>query len=162
MARTCLSCHRKTEKNQPRCRHHITITNHLMQGFPRLTLQIENVPYVRARAEHSKGTLLVIEKLPAEVTVPCQSIDPAYYFEEVANNQHPSRRALVSGCLSCPVLEQCREIAIAHQEYGWQGGMTPAQRASVRTLRGQALTHLTGPFQQHPEFAHGHYIRRGT
>lgn len=162
MARTCLSCHRKTEKGQHRCRHHLAITNHLMHGFPRLTLRIEHVPHVRARAEHSKGTLLVINKLPAEVTTPCQSIDPAFYFEEMANMHHGSRRALVSGCLSCPVLEQCREIAIAHQEYGFQGGMTPAQRASVRTLRGQALTNLTGPQQQHPDFAHGYYVRSGT
>jgi hypothetical protein len=42
-------------------------------------------------------------------------------------------------CLSCPVLQECREWAIAHEEYGFWGGMSPIERESERSMRGVRL-----------------------
>lgn len=39
-------------------------------------------------------------------------------------------------CLGCPVLQECREWGILHEEYGFWGGLTATERASERVLRG--------------------------
>jgi len=35
-------------------------------------------------------------------------------------------------CKSCPVLEPCQEWAVYHESVGFQGGLTPQQRETVR------------------------------
>lgn len=39
-------------------------------------------------------------------------------------------------CLACPVVQECREWGILHEEYGFWGGLTATERASERVLRG--------------------------
>jgi hypothetical protein len=133
-----------------------------MLGFPMPTLDIDTVPHAKARHQRAEGAVLVIQRLPHSQPTPCQRINPELYFEDFNLLDHSERRNLAHLCRTCPLLEQCREIAIAHQEHGFQGGMTPNQRASVRTLRGQLLTNMIGPSNQHPEYTHGHFIRSGT
>jgi hypothetical protein len=38
----------------------------------------------------------------------------------------------VAACERCPVLEQCRDWAIKHEQHGYQGGLTEQQRAQIR------------------------------
>lgn len=159
---TCLSCHRRTESTTPRCRHHNNLSTHLLHGFPMPALDIEDVPHAKARHQKPEGTVLVIHRLPVTSPTPCQRINPELFFEDYNHLDHSERRDLAHMCRTCPIIEHCREIAIAHQEHGFQGGMTPNQRASIRTLRGQLLTNLIGPLNQHPEYRHGHFIKSGT
>ena len=42
-------------------------------------------------------------------------------------------------CRDCPALASCREYAIRHEEYGFQGGMTEKERKSIRKKRGIQL-----------------------
>lgn len=35
-------------------------------------------------------------------------------------------------CAGCPFLTECRDWAIAHERYNYQGGMTPVQRRQYR------------------------------
>jgi hypothetical protein len=42
-------------------------------------------------------------------------------------------------CASCPFLTPCQEWALAHEEYGYWGGMGPHQRRERRRARGQML-----------------------
>lgn len=159
---TCLSCHRAADTGSPRCRHHNNLTAHLMHGFPMPALNVENVPHLRARHDNERGSVLIIHQLSVGQRTPCQGINPQLYFEEWQTLTHRERRTLASLCASCPVLEQCREIAVAHQEDGFQGGMTPNQRASLRTLRGQLLANMIGSQNQHPDYQHGYFIRSGS
>jgi len=159
---TCLSCHRQPEPGSHRCRHHNVITTHLMLGFPALTTDIEHIPHLRARWRNKMGYIVVIRNLHTEHATPCQSIHPELYFDGWKHLSRADQANLEQLCLSCPVLEHCREVAIAHQEHGFQGGMTPGQRASVRTLRGQLLNSFLNPSACHPEYRHGYWIRSGS
>lgn len=38
-------------------------------------------------------------------------------------------------CGQCPIVEACREYAIAHEEYGLWGGLSPVQRKAERKAR---------------------------
>jgi hypothetical protein len=39
-------------------------------------------------------------------------------------------------CLSCPVVQECREWGIKRERYGFWGGMTATERESERIMRG--------------------------
>jgi WhiB family redox-sensing transcriptional regulator len=62
----------------------------------------------------------------------CRSVDPEIFFHP-DNERGPRRRARQEQakaiCASCPVLQQCREHALAVREpYGVWGGMTEEER----------------------------------
>jgi hypothetical protein len=39
-------------------------------------------------------------------------------------------------CLSCPIVQECREWGITRERYGFWGGMTATERESERIIRG--------------------------
>lgn len=39
-------------------------------------------------------------------------------------------------CLSCPIVQECREWGITREKYGFWGGMTATERESERIMRG--------------------------
>lgn len=55
-----------------------------------------------------------------------------------APKQHAYLRRV---CLSCPVVQECREYAISHELYGFWGGMTAMERIAEREMRGIKLAH---------------------
>lgn len=57
-------------------------------------------------------------------------------YRSTAPIQHAYLRQM---CMRCPVLQECREWAITHENYGFWGGMTATERASERVLRGIEL-----------------------
>ena len=67
----------------------------------------------------------------------CRGMDTKLFFpsDEKKNGSSPRHYApeAIEACKSCPVLEQCQEWAVLHEAYGYQGGLTPAQRARVRS-----------------------------
>ncbi len=81
--------------------------------------------------------LLKLHKLMDEAaeSIPCQSSDPdAYYPESGAQgsvDQELARMA-IEGCKSCPIQLDCALYAIEFEELGIWGGMTPAERKTVR------------------------------
>ena len=48
----------------------------------------------------------------------------------------PVTRVHRNECAKCPVLDQCRDYAIWHEEYGFWGGMSEGERASYREANG--------------------------
>lgn len=65
-------------------------------------------------------------------------INDKYYtgYISTAPKQHAYLRRV---CLSCPVVQECREYAISHELYGFWGGMTAMERQSERQMRGIKL-----------------------
>jgi WhiB family redox-sensing transcriptional regulator len=72
----------------------------------------------------------------------CRDADPTLFFHP-EGERGPARRnrdAAAKGiCASCPVVEQCREHALAVREpYGVWGGMTEDDREAIYANRRQA------------------------
>jgi WhiB family redox-sensing transcriptional regulator len=40
-----------------------------------------------------------------------------------------------NACARCPVMVECRDYAVKHERYGYWGGTSPNQRASIRRRR---------------------------
>jgi len=45
-------------------------------------------------------------------------------------------------CLSCPIVQKCREWGITREKYGFWGGMTAIERESERIMRGITVDEL--------------------
>lgn len=72
---------------------------------------------------------------------PCAQMG-TYWFDPDLDEKtltHEERAARQDACGGCPFLVQCREWAMAHEEFGYWGGMTARQRRSRRTVRRQRL-----------------------
>lgn len=41
-------------------------------------------------------------------------------------------------CAVCPVIAECAEDALKHEEWGFRGGLTPAEQASLRRNASQS------------------------
>lgn len=65
----------------------------------------------------------------------CRSVDPEDFFSPEAERGVPKARreaAAKALCARCPVIEQCREHALAVREpYGVWGGLTEAERRQI-------------------------------
>ena len=59
----------------------------------------------------------------------CREADTNLFFPEDGRSFDPEVENL---CSNCPVLEPCQEWAVYHEAFGYQGGLTPKQRAKVR------------------------------
>lgn len=62
-------------------------------------------------------------------------IDVFYYMHEdkfSINQAKKDQEVLSSICASCPILNDCREYAIHHEDYGYWGGMTHLDREKYR------------------------------
>lgn len=69
----------------------------------------------------------------------CRQLDTELFFHP-EGERGSSRRSRAAGakavCASCPVLEQCREHALASREpYGVWGGMTEEERRQQLAVR---------------------------
>lgn len=74
----------------------------------------------------------------------CRGKDPEMFFHP-DNERGPRRRnrenAAKAICASCPVIQQCREAALANQEpYGIWGGLSEDDRAVILSRRGHTRT----------------------
>jgi WhiB family redox-sensing transcriptional regulator len=65
----------------------------------------------------------------------CREVDPESFFSPEAERGAPKARredAAKALCLRCPVIEECREHALAVQEpYGVWGGLSEAERREI-------------------------------
>lgn len=78
---------------------------------------------------------------------PCSQVDPEMFFEEVgalALLNEPILRGLCSGC---PILGECAEHAIRHEEFGFWGGLTATERKDIRRRRGVTV-HSVSAYNQ--------------
>lgn len=66
-----------------------------------------------------------------EVEVPINEDDTIWSSTKPV--QHAYLRRM---CLSCPVVQECREWGIKRERYGFWGGMTATERESERIMRG--------------------------
>ena len=61
----------------------------------------------------------------------CAEVDGDIFFPEDVGGV--STRSVVKICESCPVKDECLELALRNQhEYGIWGGLTPVQRKKLR------------------------------
>lgn len=58
----------------------------------------------------------------------CAEIGPEAFFPERGEDVEPAR----SICEACPVIEPCREYALAHNVRGIWGGLTWLERKNLR------------------------------
>lgn len=69
----------------------------------------------------------------------CNTMDPEFFFHPEGERGGPRRRRIERAkriCQSCPVLEECREYALAHREpYGVWGGMSEEERTRENSKR---------------------------
>jgi WhiB family redox-sensing transcriptional regulator len=66
----------------------------------------------------------------------CKGMDINLFFpEEGASVSAEAREA----CAKCPVVEQCLDWAIKHEQHGFFGAMSPQQRQRERSVRRIAL-----------------------
>jgi WhiB family redox-sensing transcriptional regulator len=70
----------------------------------------------------------------------CRDKDPSWFFFDGGNQQAHSARARAV-CVSCPVVDVCREYAIANNiEHGIWGGTSSRDRKRIRAARNRART----------------------
>jgi len=65
----------------------------------------------------------------------CRRLDVAVFFDaEMSRGTRRQRReeAAKRVCRRCPVMEACRQHALAAEDYGVWGGMTAQERAAAR------------------------------
>lgn len=72
-------------------------------------------------------------------TEPCQQMDPELFFEESNYGAAVLAPLLKRVCEGCPILFECREHAVAHEEFGFWGGMSARERKIERRRRGITL-----------------------
>lgn len=77
--------------------------------------------------------------LPLSGGEPCTQLDPEMFYEESASRALFNLPILRRVCSECPILNECAEHAVAHEEYGFWGGLTAAERKILRRKRGQKL-----------------------
>lgn len=58
---------------------------------------------------------------------------PAHYTKD--GREHPDVTAAKSICIHCPVADECLAYALAHDEDGIWGGLTPAERSALGRRR---------------------------
>lgn len=84
--------------------------------------------------------------MPDLTNASCKGMDVDLFYDDyliaerhtggyisTAPRQHAYLRRV---CLSCPVVQECREYAITHERYGFWGGMTAMERHTEREMRG--------------------------
>lgn len=72
----------------------------------------------------------------------CNTMDPEFFFHPEGERGGPRRRRIERAkriCRACPVLEDCREYALSHNEpYGVWGGLSEEERNRVTRERRRA------------------------
>ncbi len=82
----------------------------------------------------------------------CRGMDSALFFHP-ENERGPARVGREARakeiCRSCPVLDRCREHALAvHEPYGVWGGLSEAERDEIVRAKGRTLRVLRTPAPQ--------------
>ena len=66
-------------------------------------------------------------------TEPCAQVGIELFFTDPAKNGILEYRHLLQDtCRHCPMIVQCRDWALRHEEYGFWGGTTPRERVALR------------------------------
>lgn len=101
--------------------------------------QVEDIkPRPRAFTHTERGVAVLAALLPAHKRASCEG-DGRFLREAYGGNRHLEPRELRETCGTCPLFDACAEWGIAHEEYGFWGGMTPEERAVARLIRGQIV-----------------------
>ena len=80
-------------------------------------------------------------KYPDFTDALCREIGVELFFPE--NSSFPQEERFVRTlCNKCPVVVECREWAINHEEHGIWGGTTPNERRFIRRQRGIPLREI--------------------
>lgn len=77
--------------------------------------------------------------LPLTGSEPCSEIDPELFFIEDREHLDGMKPFLRQLCHGCPILDECHEHAIRHEEYGFWGGLTAQERKRERRSRNIVL-----------------------
>lgn len=77
--------------------------------------------------------------LPLTGAEPCTQIDPEMFYEESGPQALLNLPILRRVCSDCPIINECAEHAIAHEEYGFWGGLTARERKMLRRKRRQRI-----------------------
>jgi len=77
--------------------------------------------------------------LPLTGTEPCSEIDPELYYNDVSPDPRYLHDYLRQICRGCPILDECREHAIKHEEWGFWGGLSMTERIAIRHETGVAF-----------------------
>lgn len=77
-------------------------------------------------------------------TEPCAQVGFELFFADPAKNGILEHRALLQDtCRRCPILLQCRDWALRHEEYGFWAGTTPRERVALRKELGITFESLS-------------------
>ena len=101
------------------------------------------------RRKHQKMSELVLE-LPDFENASCKGVGHKAFYDDgleveaaidqddtIWSSNKPVQHAYLRRmCLSCPVVQECREWGIKRERYGFWGGMTATERESERIMRG--------------------------
>ena len=107
---------------------------------------VKSMPGRRAREKMSD---LVLE-LPDFENASCKGIGHQAFYDDgleveaaidqddtIWSSNRPVQHAYLRRmCLSCPIVQECREWGITRERYGFWGGMTATERESERIIRG--------------------------
>jgi hypothetical protein len=135
------TCTKTTHRQSNYCRSHHFARVALTKGAP--IPNLTHVPeHARIKALHTRSdgtyTAIIAPLTPTELEhANCQSIGHEIFFQQ--QHEPHTTRTLLNMCNSCPILRRCQEVAIAQQEYGYQGGLTANERKAIRKLRKQRL-----------------------
>lgn len=81
--------------------------------------------------------------LPVTGSEPCSQVDPEMFFEERPRVAADLAPVLKEMCGACPILVECRDHALHHEEYGFWGGMSGRERKLERRRLGIGLRSVT-------------------
>jgi len=90
-------------------------------------------PKPRAFTHTDRGVAVMAALLPAGKPAACAG-DDRFIGDEYYALRNRSLRKICDGC---PLMDACAEWGIAHEEYGFWGGLTPVERDVARKIRGQ-------------------------
>lgn len=92
------------------------------------------------RETRIRGSLLTQEWFPRFTgSEPCSGLEDKYLHEEPRHQDRGEVVEMRELCASCPLLEQCRTWAVAHEGFGFWAGMTAKDRDAERKRRNQWL-----------------------
>ena len=83
-------------------------------------------------------------KFPEFSNASCRGIGTEFYFTEDDKQpgSSPEMAMAKALCQNCPVLKECREWGIKHEEFGIWGGLNPYDRRRVRRQRNIKLQQI--------------------
>ena len=120
--------------------------------------QVEDIhPKPRAFTRTSRGVAVLAALLPFNTPAACAGDD-----RFIGDEYHYQRnRALRKICDGCPLMDACAEWGIAHEEFGFWGGLTPTERDVARKIRGQVRVEPHTGHTVAPDFMADPFDKKG-